>query len=140
MATGTGYQPSHINELESSKLQFYATGVKGTCPAGTTTSVDFLLTDDVLILGGMRITNGAAFGDFMNMQVVDVDGVFAPAGTVLDQFISNWYVSSGDSEGEIESVCPKKAPAGIYLRVIYTSTGPTDVGFAVNYLMYKVLE
>jgi hypothetical protein len=70
-------------------------------------------------------------GDTMKFQVIDKDGIAYPAGTVLDEFGSNWAVIPNDKE-TIRLYKAKLIP-GMYIRVIYTSIGTTnDIKFVCN--------
>lgn len=97
----------------------------------------------MFITGGILITKGAIFGDVVCLQIVDVDGIFAPAGMVLNQFCK-WIMAddppnSSSRQLQIEAQYPGKVYAGLYLRVAYTSTGPVDVLVAANYTLHKIL-
>ena len=60
-------------------------------------------------------------GDYMTVQMVDVDGIVFPAGTVLATFAQNWPCWSNE---EFECLCPdvKDLFSWVYLRLIYRST------------------
>jgi len=128
-------------ELTSENSLFDAQGVNGNIPANSTANVDFLLSDDVYITGANFQTNGATFGDTANLQVIDTNGIFSGvAGTVLNQFVTNWVVGtdiSGANTLLLEVPYPAKLLATMTLRLVYTNTGsnPTKVG--INYLLHK---
>jgi hypothetical protein len=103
----------------------------------TTTDHDFLISESLYINGGEIITEGSEIGDTCQFQVVDVDGVYAPAGTVLKTWINKWGVYPGKSQS-IETAYAGVVPAGAYLRVKYTSIGVTnDVKLVVNYRLHR---
>ena len=66
----------------------------------------------------------------MKFQVVDVDGIAYPAGTVLEEFGTNFYVAPDVLEDII--LYEASMPAGMYIRIKYTSTGTTNVEFMSN--------
>lgn len=141
MPSNTKYNPLHVSEFEKSKLTFNAQGVNTTVILGTAKSLDYTLTDDCLLTGVELIIDGATYGDTVNLQVVDSTGAFTGTpGTVLNQFVTNWNVSS-TSDAQFDMAYPAKIYAGLTLRLNYTSTGAgiTFVYLAVNWKLHKVL-
>jgi hypothetical protein len=73
----------------------------------------------------------AEVGDKMSFQVIDKDGLAYPAGTVLDEFGTDWAVIP--DANTIIRLYKAKLIAGMYIRVKYTSIGTTnDIKFVVN--------
>ena len=139
MATGTTYKPIKVSDFESSKLNYNAQGVATTITAGSAQNLDYLLADDCLITGAWMMSNDGYFGDTANFQIVDTTGFTGyPAGTVLNQFITNWYIPP-TMDDQFDLQYPAKIIAGLTLRLAYQSTGPTDVFLAINYKLHKVL-
>lgn len=68
-------------------------------------------------------------GDHITLQVIDKDGVYYPAGTVLDEFGTNWGILPNQSTIKLYKA---KLIPGLYIRVSYTSTGTTDINFICN--------
>jgi hypothetical protein len=138
--TNSTFNPTKVADFDKLKLNFNGMGVIGTATAGTTTNIDLALTDDNLITGAMLQCQNMTWGDSVSLQVVDVTGVYAPAGTVLSQFVTNWYVIT-DFERQIDLQInyPAKLLAGLYIRVSYTSTGTTAVNVSANYTLHKVM-
>lgn len=136
MPTNTTFNPPHLDQFDKTKLNKDAKGVSTTVPAGTSVSLDYTITDDILLAGGTTfLAKGGAQGDTVDFQVVH------PVAGVLNQFISNWYVNPDVTEQAVPpSNYPAKLLAGLILRVVYHSTGANDVWIAVNYNMEKVLE
>lgn len=75
-------------------------------------------------------------GDSVTFQVVDVDGILSPAGTVLEEFSKDWKVFPNIPQ-EIRLYKARLVP-NLYLRVVYQSTGSTDVKFVCN--IYRHLD
>lgn len=136
MPTGTRFDPPNSNYFDKTKMNKDAKGVSTTVIAGTTTNLDYTLTDDVLIAGGTNfLAKGAAQGDTVDFQVVH------PVLGVLNQFITSWYVNPDKTDQSVPpSNYPAKLFAGLILRVVYHSTGAENVWIAVNYNIEKVLE
>jgi len=133
------FNPTHIDEFDKTKLNFDAKGVTASITAGTSQNIDLTLTDDHLITGAWMIVDGATLGDTVNLQVVDTTGFTGyPAGTVLNQFITNFYLPTSASE-QFNITYPAKIIAGLTLRVVYTSTGATNPFFAANFYLHKIL-
>lgn len=136
----TQYAPQKLSDLTSAILNYRGTGVSSTASAGTSTNIDYKMTEDRLILGVEAILNGHVYGDNMHLQVVDVDGIMYPAGTVLNQFATSWFVIADQQYQPGSNVpYPAKIFSGLYVRVVYNSTGILPVNICINYHMHKVL-
>lgn len=120
-------------------FQVVATGYRATATAGTTTNLDFTIgAEDRYIQGlRLRLVNHAE-ADTINLKIVDKDGIYAPAGTVLKQFGFNWNLD--------HTVCDQghegfnylaRIYAGLYLRMAYVSTGLLDVTIKLNAYLHK---
>lgn len=73
-------------------------------------------------------------GDVVSFQVVDVDGITYPAGTVLEEFATDLQIIP-DTKDVIRLYKAKLIP-GMYVRIKYTSTGSNDVKFICNMLRH----
>lgn len=132
---------TQINQFASDNVHSNNQGLMATATAGAVTNIDLPLTDDHFITGGVMRTLNAAFGDVATFQVVDKDNVIGyGAGAVLGQYVTNWYMRSDSQEQINENIpYPAKIPAGLYLRIVYTSVGTTDVTVSIMYRLHKVL-
>lgn len=140
MASNTTFKPAKVSDFEASKLNFNGQGLIGTAIAGQSTPLDFQITDDCLLTGAILLSKNSVFGDHINLQIVDVDGLLAPAGTVLNQFVTSWYLADDiQKQLDMQVAYPAKIYAGLYIRVVYISTGNNDVDLAINYTLHKVL-
>lgn len=109
-----------------------------TVAAGTTKNIDWAIpqlswlgVNKQSYFDGVEYYAGnSTVGDTITFQVVDVDGIAYPAGTVLEEFATNWYVM-GDTHSTL-ILYKAKLVAGMYIRVVYTSTGATNVDFVCN--------
>lgn len=137
----TLFTPLKNEDFNSSSVNFKATGVKGTCPFGTTYNLDYKLPYDCILTGGFLILKDHVYGDTVTQQVVDIDNVLGyGANVVLKEFVTDWNVAEDtQSQPMIVAGYPAKPFENLYLRVKYTSTGATDVKISVNYLLHKVL-
>ena len=127
-----------INPFLNNETDFDGVGVIGTAVKNTTTDIDLLVSNERLINGGLIHCENAIAGDTFSCQVVDKDGVYYPAGTVLSQWMTNWPAIP-DHPFDLITEQAAKIPAGVYLRVKYTSTSTTtDVKLCVGYRLYKV--
>lgn len=132
---------SQLSQFSSSNVNSCTQGVLGMAIAGNSTNIDFKLTDDCFITGGVLITNGSTFGDKATFQVVDKDNVLGyGANTILGQYCTDWYMCA-DRQLQLDENIPYPAKifANLYLRIIYTSIGTTDIELAINYKLHKVL-
>lgn len=134
------YSPQRWNDVEASKIRPNIQGAQDTVAFGTTQDKDILVSDDSLIRGIEFFASGAVFGDTLTIKVVDVDGVYVSAGTVLSTPVSD-YVISADTvrQSSYDSVSPLKLLGGLYIRVSYTSTGGSNVDIGVNLLLQTIL-
>jgi len=147
MAAGTRFSPGSKNEYGAKSLNSNFKGRMFTAAAGTDTTNDFEITDDCLVDGAVVFAKGAALGDKITFQIVDVNGVMPdglggtlPPGTIMGQYVTGWYLNPDSTfQGEFDSSYPAKIPAGLFLRTIYTSVGATDVTFIINYKLHKIL-
>jgi hypothetical protein len=135
--------------LQLNRIEAFATdnvsvnnqGVLGTAIAGHVTNIDLKMLDDNFIIGGILHTLNTKFGDHVILQVIDIDNIlgFGP-NTVLGQYCTTWYLRDDQQEQLDENnPYPSKIAAGLYLRLIYTSTGETDVTVIINYRLHKAL-
>ena len=117
-----------------------ATGYRGTAIAGETTNLDFAIgAEDRYINGLALILKNHASEDLLGLQIVDVDNIFgAGAGYVLKTFGTNWNVDdSQQHQGANHFNYAAKIPAGVYVRLIYVSTGDTNVSVKLNLQLHK---
>jgi len=131
----------------STYYEVRATGFSGTAESGQTTAIDLLLhaTEDRYINGSKLILKNHSVNDTVNLKVVDVTGNIAfpgcPANTVLKQFAYNWNVDETTSDqGGMYYNFLARVPAGIYIRLEYTSTGESDVTVRINMSLFKKVE
>jgi hypothetical protein len=117
-----------------------ATGFKGTATAGVTSNVDFSIGAEDRYINGIRLMlKNHAEDDTIGLQIVDKDNVLGyGAGLVLKTFGINWNVDETQNDQGANSFSySAKIPAGIYVRVVYASTGATDVKVKLNLLLHK---
>lgn len=128
-------------DMTADSVKFRGKGITFTATAGTTTSHDYKITEGRLCSGTELILANHVFGDSVKFQVVDVDNILGyGAGTVLDEFATDWYVAPGQSM-QGQTILPYSAEiiAGLYIRLIYNSTGGTNVSVACNLFLHKYL-
>lgn len=120
-------------------VEFRGDAVFGTVAKGTSKNLDLKVSDERMVNGGLLHAEKAVPGDWIRCQVVDRDGILAPPGTVLKQWIDRWYVAPGKT---MDLVTPQAGtvPAGLWLRCVYNSTGQADdVEVFVNYRLNRKL-
>lgn len=105
-----------------SGFRFRGASFKDTVSANSTKDIDYKITQERWINGGLLIVDNIGTEDKVTFQVVDKDNVLGfGAGAVLDQFITDFYIPL-DKKLEIVLSYPARIPAGLYLRLKYTST------------------
>lgn len=136
----TSFSPITINELTSNNVNLKGTGVSGSAAGLTTTNIDYALLWDAVFTGGNLILSGHHYGDTVTLQVVDVDGIVAPAGTVLGESLTNWNVDSDTQYQHGADVSyPVKILQGLYVRIKYTNSGLLAVSVRANLKFHKIL-
>jgi len=146
---GSKQKISIVEDKPFSDAQGFRARFKGytdTATAGETTNIDILITEERFINGLQLILKDQAFGDSVDLQVVDINGTYAgilypvgyPTPLVLDTFGESWYVHS-DSQNQDQIIVPYPARLlpGLYVRVIYHSVGETDVQVCANLFLHK---
>lgn len=116
-------------------VAFSADAATQTITAGQAQTIDFHLTTTKSVYGVQYYAQNANLGDFVSFQVIDIDNVLGfGANTVLNTFVTKWFIMSNTL---VDVALPLAAtiPAGLYIRINYTSTGVTDVKIVVNYYM-----
>ncbi len=117
-----------------------ATGYRGTAAAGVSTNLDFAVgSEDRYVNGINLIIHNAADADTIGFKVVDVNNVLGyGAGLVLKTFGTNWNIdhTKADQGREVFNFVAR-LPAGVYVRVVYNSTGETAVTVKLNLLLHK---
>lgn len=117
-----------------------ATGYSGTATAGTTTNIDFAVgAEDRYINGTMLLLKNHAWGDTVDLKVVDVNNVMGyGAGVVLNQFGYTWNINDQvQQQGVTNFNYVARLYAGLYIRIVYTSVGGTNVDVKLNCFMHK---
>lgn len=128
-----------VSDMDADKVKFRGKGISFTANAGTETKHDYKLTEARLIDGTRLILKDHVFGDYVKFQVVDVDNILGyGANTVLDEFADTWYVAA-DKQDQGETRLPYSAEviANLYIRIVYQSTGATNVSVQCNLFAHK---
>lgn len=106
------------------------------CAPGTTNH-DEKVPQAIRLQGGYYWVRGATAGDRVSFSIVDVDGVAAPAGTVLREYVKTLPVAPWDHQQELIAPTAGEIPAGMYLRLTYQNTGTGAVTFGVTYRWFQ---
>jgi hypothetical protein len=136
------YNPLQNSDMTKQNLNFDGYGKHAlNLTAGQTHNIDYKLLDDKLLTGASVLVKNANFGDKFHLQVVDVDNILGyGAGAVLLQTITDWGVAEDkQDQGSLEVGYPAKVITGLYLRMIYVSTGQVNPSVIINYHLHKVL-
>lgn len=137
------YSPQTWDTVMAAMVMPTVIGVKGSIPSNTTQNVDTLIADDSLFRGVKLIAMNTTFGDTVSVKLVDVDGVYSPAGTVLSSPVLNFNISTDQQlQADYESVAPFKILGGLYIRITYISTGGllSTVKIGADLFLVKVLQ
>lgn len=141
--TGSTYAPQTWNDVMVSMVSPYVIGIQGSIPVNTTQNIDTKIANDSLFRGVKLIAMNTTFGDTVSIKIVDVDGVYAPAGTVLSSPVLSFNISTDQQlQADYESVAPFKLLGGLYIRITYVSTGGllSSVKIGADFFMVTVLQ
>lgn len=136
------YNPLKNTDLTKQNLNFNGNGKHAlNLTFGQSHNIDIQLTDDSLLTGASVIVKDATFGDKFHVQVIDIDNILGfGANTVLLQTITNWgVITDKQDQGVLEAGYPAKIYGGLYLRMIYESTGIVNPSVIINYHLHKIL-
>ena len=104
----------------------YVPGYRFVASPGQINNFDVSYDVDYKLQGmEFKVNDKSVDGDKVSIQLVDVDGIVYPAGTVLITFASNLFVAPNH---EFKSVCAdaKTFYSWMYTRMVYDSVGDTD--------------
>lgn len=125
-------------------LQFFGQGFNLLFPpttvAGTpkVTDLFYKFTSSTFLAGGEYFTVNASQGDTMQMDIVDKDGVYSPAGTVLGSYLLAWQIPPINGVAAVlDTGLMAPIPPNVYLRVRYSANGTVNnVFFGCNLHTY----
>lgn len=97
-------------------------------PHSTTTDLDLQIASEKHINGVTIWAKNTGEGDSAKFQVVDKDGLYYPAGTVLEEFVTDWQIPPHEAGtpaviNTVTTPFRAKIVAGLYVRIKYTATG-----------------
>jgi hypothetical protein len=107
-----------------------------TIPANSSATVYTQIAESRKIDGGEIVTSAFSFGNWGKMWVEDKDGVYYPAGTILDTFVGGWYLNPSNFT-TILLAYPACIPAGLYVGIECYNVGDSDISFAANLYLHK---
>jgi len=105
----------------------YDEGFCFTATFGTDTVYDHKFTSPVQISSGFMESEGNHVKDSITLQLVDVDGVVYPAGTILHTYVKKYPVKRNGSTEIANDAITETSLQHFYVRVTYHSTGNSDV-------------
>lgn len=108
-----------------------------TANASDDTERDFLIATAGALAGGtFWCDDNAVIGDTVTFQIVDVDGVLSPPGTVLKEYVTALRVVPGERRA-LASGQSAAVAAGLYVRTTYHATGQAPVEVLYDLLMFQ---
>ncbi len=85
--------------------------------------------------GVQYYAKNAAIGDSVKFQIIDIDNILGyGANFVVEQFGDKWYIAPDAMEAL--RLFKSKVVPNLYIRIIYDSTGGTDVDFMCNLFQF----
>lgn len=121
------------------KFDFAANAFEGTATKDSTTDIDFKMSENLFLNGGLLLYKDAAWGDYFAIQIIDIDNILGyGANTILKNYITKWYVHPDTHCLELHAEYAGKVLKDLYVRLKYTSVGTTnDVKVKVNLRLHK---
>jgi hypothetical protein len=101
-----------------------------TCAPGTT-NLNYVVTEERYVDGGVVIVKDANPGDYCTFQVVH------PQAGVVEQFVNKWFVIPGTGKMDV-NVYRARVPAGLTIRIVYNNVGSTSVECGINLRLHKL--
>lgn len=133
-------QITNISQFTSLNVIFNGQGTQKELSAGVISSLDHKVLNDCFITGARFKVRNAIFADTASFQVIDIDGIVSPAGTVLNQFITEWsMIEDRQTQIDFSSPYPAKILSGLYLRIVYKSYGSIPVFASADYYLHDAL-
>lgn len=126
----------NIEQFTSDNVQFAGLSAYGQVNASETKNIDLSAPFDLCLTGAVVIVKNAKVEDKVSLQIVH------PNGTVLNEFVTNWYLAEDQQEQFALSLnYPANIPQGLILRVKYIATSGIIVrDVMINYLTHRVME
>lgn len=122
------------------------------CPINTSTTIDFLLTEERYASGGCLIVENAQFGDYMTAEVCDIDGIIPSIyrttlcenWPTVARYIEKEWIRCAGGPITIHDLDTRpltaKITAGLYLRITYHAINAGSARqIGVNYDLTKKL-
>jgi len=112
-----------VIDFSADQVTVIIEGIGGSVSASGNTNIDTQFPEKRLINAGSLLVNGGKLGDRVSLQVVDVAGTVAPAGTVLNTFAKDMYVNP-QQVFQIHYDIPYVAALHTFmtLRIVYSAT------------------
>lgn len=121
---------------EASGFRLRGASMGGTVSANTTVDIDYKIVQERYINGGRLIVDNIGPNDSATFQVIDKDNVLGfGANTVLDEFITEFAIPYQGTL-EVKQDYPARLPAGVYIRIKYTSTHASGANVRCNLFLH----
>lgn len=112
-------------------------GQSYTCAPGVTAH-QFKPGISIRLQGGYYWCKAPNLGDKINFQIVDVDNILGTgAGAVVSEYVKDMPLAPWDHQGELIAPTAGEIPDGLYLVVVYTNVGASDVSFGITYRWFE---
>jgi hypothetical protein len=135
VASSVVFKEEQVGFVNCTGYNVFRKGYKFTVAASDTTEHDASYTANMMLQGlGFKCDSNVAYGDYVEVELVDKDGIFYPAGSVLAKFAENIYVWA-NREFSVLCADAKTIPAGIYIRFRYVSVGTTDTNLIIEHYL-----
>lgn len=126
------YAPAAYAYSDTDHYRFH--GERFSVSPGDTTVFDLTVPQDIRLSGGSYWVQDPSPGDAMTFQVVDVDNILGGGhNTVVTEYVTELPVAPWNHHLELSAPTAAFVPAGLYLRISYTSTGGSGTTLGVTY-------
>ncbi len=114
-------------------------GFEFTAAASSITDFDYLVAADRSIDGSEIWLGSNVFGCKATFQVVDVSGILAPAGTVLNEFATDWNIHPTEDNSQRPGY-PAKILAGLFIRIKLNNPSANAIQVYGNLRLHEHVE
>lgn len=132
---GCSIKSSPVGFQDLTGYNVYRKGYKFTVTADSTYEHEISYTSDMMLQGlAYKLDSNPHEDDYMEVEIVDVDGIVYPADTILVTFASTLYVTPDEV---FKCLCDdaKQLYSWAYIRVRYVSNGTSDVVVRLQHLL-----
>lgn len=131
---------TRLVDLDSDKITPYFNAFSFTITGTNTAVYDWQCPHELLVTGAETVITGETAGDWVKVEIVDVDNILgAGEDVVLETPVHKYYVDPTAGKERMQIGYPNYTIAGLYWRFSYTGTNALgNVTCRINIIAHKV--